>query len=72
MYGGLNKESFDFLHIDAEIVEGKIVGRAGGMLGHMLQPYVEQFFEKMNSLKVIASLNGMIYNLYNPPMPGIE
>ncbi|WP_347274542.1 hypothetical protein [Candidatus Kuenenia sp.] len=66
-------ESFDFLHIDAEIVEGKIVGRADGMLGHMLQPYVGQFFEKMNSLKVIARVNGMnVYNLYNPLMPGIE
>ncbi|MCF6150104.1 MAG: radical SAM protein [Candidatus Kuenenia sp.] len=63
-------ESFDFLHIDAELVEGKIVGRAGGMLGHMLQHYVDQFFEKVNSLKVIATVNGMnVYNLYNPPMP---
>ncbi|MCR4291339.1 MAG: hypothetical protein NUV76_00520 [Candidatus Kuenenia sp.] len=47
--------SFDFLHIDAEIVEGKIVGRADGMLGHMPQPYVDQFFEKMNSLKVLPA-----------------
>lgn len=65
--------SFDFLYIDAEIVEGKIVGMADGMWGHMLQPYVDQFFEKMNSLKVVARMNGMnVYNLYNPPMPGIE
>ena len=36
----------------------------------MLQPYVDQFFEKINSLKVIARVNGMhVYNLYNPPFP---
>jgi len=62
--------SFDFLHIDAEIINGKIAGKAGGMLGHLLQPYVDQFFDKINSLKVIAKVNGMqVYNLYNPPMP---
>ncbi|BBO15740.1 Fe-S oxidoreductase [Candidatus Brocadia pituitae] len=62
--------SFDFLHIDAEIREGKIAGKAGGVLGNMLQPYVDQFFEKINSLKVIAKMNGMnVYNLFNPPFP---
>ncbi|MEK7297342.1 MAG: radical SAM protein, partial [Planctomycetota bacterium] len=62
--------SFDFLHIEADIRDGKIVGKAGGVLGPMLQPYVDQFFEKVNSLKVIAKVNGMqVYNLYNPPFP---
>lgn len=62
--------SFDFLHINAEIIEGKVVGRSEGILGEMLQPYVDQFFEKINSLKVIAKVNGMhVYNLYNPPFP---
>ena len=62
--------SFDFLHIDSEIIGNKIVGKAGGVLGKMLQPYVDQFFEKLNTLKVIAKVNGMhVYNLYNPPFP---
>ncbi|MFO0793229.1 MAG: radical SAM protein [Candidatus Brocadiaceae bacterium] len=62
--------SFDFLHIDSEIIGNKIVGKAEGVLGKMLQPYVDQFFEKLNTLKVIAKVNGMhVYNLYNPPFP---
>lgn len=39
--------SFDFLHIDAEIVQGKVVGKAGGVLGKMLQPYVDQFLKRL-------------------------
>ena len=63
--------SFDFLHIEAEIIGNKVVGKAGGVLGKMLQSYVDQFFDKINSLKVIAKVNGMhVYNLYNPPFPG--
>ena len=62
--------SFDFLHSNAEIVGDKVVGNAGGVLGKMLQSYVDQFFEKINALKVIAKVNGMhAYNLYNPPFP---
>jgi len=62
--------TFDFLHIDAKIENGRIVGKAGGALGEMMQPYVEQFFGKLNELKVIAKVNGgHVYNLYNPPFP---
>lgn len=62
--------TFDFLHIDAEINNGKIIGKAEGILGGLLQPYVKQFFDKLNSLKVIAKVNGAnVYNLYNPPFP---
>ncbi len=62
--------TFDFLHIDAKIENGKIVGKAGGALGEMMQPYVDQFFNKLNTLKVIAKVNGgHVYNLYNPPFP---
>lgn len=63
-------KTFDFLHIDAEIENGKIVGKAGGTLGEMMQPYVDQFFNKLNELKVIAKVNGgHVYNIYNPPFP---
>ena len=63
-------KTFDFLHIDAEIENGKIVGEAGGALGEMMQPYVDQFFNKLNELKVIAKVNGgHVYNIYNPPFP---
>ena len=62
--------TFDFLHIDAKIENGKIVGKAEGALGEMMQPYVDQFFNKLNELKVIAKVNGgHVYNLYNPPFP---
>ncbi len=62
--------SFDFLHIDARIENGKITGKAGGSLGEMMQSFVDQFFNKLNTLKVIAKVNGgNIYNLYNPPFP---
>ena len=62
--------SFDFLHIEAVIENGKIIGKAEGVLGKLLQPYVKQFFDTLNSLKVIAKVNGAhVYNLYNPPFP---
>ncbi len=63
-------KTFDFLHIDAEIENGKIVGKAGGALGGMMQSYVDQFFNKLNELKVIAKVDGgHVYNLYNPTFP---
>ena len=62
--------TFDLLHIDAKIEDGKLSGKAGGSLGEMMQPFVDQFFDKLNTLKVIAKVNGgNIYNLYNPPFP---
>ncbi|MDO8127354.1 MAG: radical SAM protein, partial [Candidatus Brocadiales bacterium] len=63
-------ENFDFFHIDAEIYDGKVVGRAEGYLGDILQPLVQQFFYRLNALKVIAKVDGKnVYNLYNPPHP---
>lgn len=63
-------DSFDFFHVEAGIEKGKIVGRAGGCLGDMLQPFVQQFFQRLNSLKVIAKVDGAhVYNIYNPPHP---
>lgn len=35
--------TFDFLHIDAKIENDNIIGKAGGALGEMMQPYVDQF-----------------------------
>ena len=62
--------TFDFLHIDAEVVDGKIVGKSEGVLGDLVQPFVKQFFDKLNTLKVIANVNGgNVYNLFNPPFP---
>lgn len=62
--------TFDLLHVDTEIKDGKITGMAKGTLGPLLQPYIDQFFNKLNSLKVIAKVNGShVYNLYNPPFP---
>ncbi|MGR3311629.1 MAG: radical SAM protein, partial [Candidatus Brocadiales bacterium] len=62
--------TFDFLHIDTNIENGKIIGKAGGSIGELLQPFVEKFFNTLNSLKVIAKVNGAnVYNLYNPPHP---
>ncbi len=62
--------TFDFLHIDAKVEDGKVVGKAEGMLSDMLQPYVKQFFDTLNSLKVIATVDGAnVYNLFNPPFP---
>jgi Predicted Fe-S oxidoreductases len=62
--------TFDFLHIDAKIENDNIIGKAGGALGGMMQPYVDQFFGKLNELKIIAKVNGgHVYNLYNPPFP---
>ena len=61
---------YDLFHVEANIENGKITGRAGGTLGDILNPFVQQFFERLNSLKVIARVNGAnVYNIYNPPHP---
>ncbi len=63
-------ETFDFFNIEAEIINGKVYGRSTGLLGDTLQPYVQQFFHKLNTLKIIAKVDGKhVYNLYNPPHP---
>ncbi|MFN3467797.1 MAG: radical SAM protein, partial [Candidatus Brocadiales bacterium] len=63
-------ESYDFFHVEAGIENGRIVGRAEGVLGDILNPFVQQFFERLNSLKVIARIDGAnVYNIYNPPHP---
>lgn len=62
--------TFDFLKIKADIEDDKIVGEASGILAELVQPQVKQFFKTLNSLKVIAKVNGgNVYNLYNPPFP---
>ncbi|MEK7822196.1 MAG: hypothetical protein AAB260_04055, partial [Planctomycetota bacterium] len=61
---------YDLFHVEAGIENGKIAGRVGGTLGDILNPFVQQFFERLNSLKVIARVNGAnVYNIYNPPHP---
>ncbi|MEE9584646.1 MAG: radical SAM protein [Candidatus Brocadiales bacterium] len=63
-------ETFDFFQVEAEVYNGKVGGRATGYLGDMLQPFVQQYFHKLNNLKVIAKVDGRnVYNLYNPPHP---
>ena len=63
-------ETHDFFHVEAEIFNGKVSGRSGGYLGDMLQPLVQKFFYTLNTLKVIAKVDGgNVYNLYNPPHP---
>ncbi len=64
------EETYDFLHIDASIQNGKLTARAGGMLAAAAQPFLDYLVEILNSLKVIARQGEVnIYNLYNPPQP---
>ncbi|MEE9558855.1 MAG: radical SAM protein [Candidatus Brocadiales bacterium] len=63
-------DMYDFFHVEAEVFNGKVSGRAGGYLGDTLQPLVQKFFYTVNNLKVIAKVDGgNVYNLYNPPHP---
>lgn len=65
-------ESFDFLNLEAEVgPNNKIRAKAGGILGGTLQPMVDQFFNVLNGIKVIAKTKDgkNVYNLYNPPQP---
>jgi len=64
------KENYDFLHIEAQIENGRIEAKAGGILGEASQPFLDYLVGVLNSLKVIARRDGKnIYNLYNPPQP---
>lgn len=61
---------FDFLRIETEMQGDRIIARATGQLGPVLQPFVDRFVGVLNSLKVIAKVDGAnMYNLYNPPQP---
>jgi MoaA/NifB/PqqE/SkfB family radical SAM enzyme len=63
-------ESYDFLHIDIEMKNGKLAAQAGGMLGRTAQPFLDYLVGVLNGLKVIARKgDANIYNLYNPPQP---
>jgi len=63
-------KSWDFLNIETRMEGDKIIGTAQGMLGAVLQPFVDHFYSVLNSLKVIAKVDGAnVYNLYNPPQP---
>ncbi len=64
------EKSYDFLHIDATVKDGKIEACAGGVLGDAAQPFLDYLVGVLNSLKVIARQGETnIYNLYNPPQP---
>jgi MoaA/NifB/PqqE/SkfB family radical SAM enzyme len=63
---------FDFLSLETEVTSNnKIKAKAGGILGDVMQPFVDQFFNVLNGIKVIAKTadGKLVYNLYNPPQP---
>ncbi|MDQ7778859.1 MAG: radical SAM protein, partial [Planctomycetota bacterium] len=61
---------FEQLAVETKIEGNKIVAKATGSLGGLVQPLVDMFFARLNSLKVIARKDGMlVYNLYTPPQP---
>jgi len=63
-------QRFDMLNIETEMDGNKIVHRLGGALAPIVQPYVDRFFNVLNSLKVIAKKGeANVFNLYNPPQP---
>lgn len=62
--------NFDFLHLELEVVDDKIRGKAGGILAPMVQMQLSRFLNVLNGLKIIARKDGaLVYNLYNPPQP---
>ena len=62
--------SFEFFTMDAHLEGDKIVGQATGAWAEILQPFLDQFLGKLNTLKVLAKRQGgNVYNLYNPPHP---
>ena len=61
---------WDLLSVETRMEGNRIIGKAGGRLGSVFQPYVDRFYGVLNSLKVIAKKDGAnMYNLYNPPQP---
>ncbi len=65
-----NRKVFDFLSIETSMEGDRIIAKATGQLGPVFQPFVDRFVGVLNSLKVIAKVDGAnMYNLYNPPQP---
>ncbi|MEW6358898.1 MAG: radical SAM protein [Planctomycetota bacterium] len=63
-------KEFEFLKVETKLDGDKIIGHASGAWAEVLGPYLEQFFDKLNSLKIIAKKDGAnVFNLYNPPHP---
>ncbi len=63
-------QRFDMISIETEMDGKKIIGHVTGTLAPLVQPYVDRFFNVLNSLKVIAKKGeANVYNLYNPPQP---
>lgn len=62
--------AFNMLQIEGWLDNGKLAGRAGGIMGAMVQPMLDMFYGRLNELKVIATHHGCnVYNLFNPPHP---
>jgi len=62
--------NFDFLHLELELINDKIQGKAGGLLGPLVEMHVQRFLNVINGLKIIARRDdALVYNLYNPPQP---
>lgn len=63
---------FDFLSLETEVTpQNKIKAKAGGILGGVMQPFVDQFMNVLNGIKIISKTKDgkLVYNLYNPPQP---
>ena len=64
------KTEFDFFSIETEMDGNRINATVNGILAPYLQPFVDQFYGVLNSLKVIAKKGeANVYNLYNPAQP---
>jgi len=62
--------SFDFLHLELEVVNDKIQGKAEGLLAPLVEMHIQRFLNVLNGLKIIARKDGaLVFNLYNPPQP---
>lgn len=62
--------TFSLLKIDVERKGDRLKPVPGGVLAEPFRPFIDQFFQVINSLKVIARKgDASVFNLYNPPMP---